>query len=43
MAEELSAQAKIALIGEQLQETLKPDIIEDIIVRQKRSLIIYWG
>ena len=43
MAEELSAQAKIALINEHLQEVLKPEIIEDVIVKQNRPLAIYWG
>ena len=39
----LSAQEKIALIHTQLQEVLRPEIIEDVIVKQNRSLIIYWG
>lgn len=43
MAETMSAEEKIALITENLQEVLKPDIIEDVILRQKRPLIIYWG
>ncbi|MCJ1253548.1 hypothetical protein MMC24_001360 [Lignoscripta atroalba] len=43
MAEALSAQEKIALIHENLQEVLKPEIIEDVIVRQNRPLVIYWG
>ncbi|KAI9756365.1 MAG: hypothetical protein M4579_003869 [Chaenotheca gracillima] len=43
MANNLSPQEKIALINEQLQEVLKPEIIEDVIVRQNRPLVIYWG
>ncbi|KAL8721704.1 MAG: hypothetical protein Q9225_001654 [Loekoesia sp. 1 TL-2023] len=43
MAESLSAQEKIALIQENLQEVLKQDIIEDVIVKQDRPLKIYWG
>lgn len=43
MAESLTAEEKIALINENLQEVLKPEVIEDVIVRQNRSLIIYWG
>lgn len=43
MAETMSAEEKIALITENLQEVLKPDIIEDVILRQQRPLIIYWG
>lgn len=43
MAETLSADQKIALIYENLQEVLKPDIIEDVIRKQNRPLVIYWG
>jgi tyrosyl-tRNA synthetase len=43
MTETMSAQEKIALIKENLQEVLKPEIIEDVIVKQNRPLIIYWG
>ncbi|KAL8659575.1 MAG: hypothetical protein Q9226_000356 [Calogaya cf. arnoldii] len=43
MAESMSAQDKLALIYENLHETLKEEIIEDVIVRQNRSLKIYWG
>lgn len=43
MEESLTADEKIALIHENLQEVLKPEIIEDVIRRQNRPLIIYWG
>ncbi len=43
MAETLSADEKIALIEEQLHEVLKPEIIEDVIKKQNRPLVIYWG
>ena len=43
MADTLSAQEKIALIHENLQEILKPEIIEDVIIKQNRPLVIYWG
>ncbi|KAI9810353.1 MAG: hypothetical protein M1827_006320 [Pycnora praestabilis] len=43
MAESLSAQEKIALIKKNLQEVLKPELIEDVIVKQKRPLKVYWG
>ncbi|KAI9701821.1 MAG: hypothetical protein M1836_001165 [Candelina mexicana] len=43
MADSLSAQEKIALINENLQEVLKPEIIEDVIIKQNRPLKIYWG
>lgn len=43
MAYTLSADQKIALIHENLQEVLKPEIIEDVIRKQDRPLVIYWG
>lgn len=43
MADSLSAQEKITLIKENLQEVLKEDVIEDILVKQNRPLKIYWG
>lgn len=43
MADTLSADQKIALIHENLQEVLKPEIIEDVIKKQDRPLVIYWG
>lgn len=43
MKESLSADQKIALLYENLQEVLKPEIIDDVIRRQNRPLIIYWG
>ncbi|KAI4134243.1 MAG: hypothetical protein LQ347_001695 [Umbilicaria vellea] len=43
MAETLSAHEKLALIYENLQEVLKADIIEDVIIKQNRPLVIYWG
>ena len=43
MAEALSADEKIALINENLQEVLKPEIIEDVIKKQNRPLVVYWG
>jgi len=43
MAKDLSADDKIALIKQNLQEVLKPEIIENVIKKQDRPLIIYWG
>ncbi|KAL8667491.1 MAG: hypothetical protein Q9202_000707 [Teloschistes flavicans] len=43
MANSLSPQEKLALIYENLQEKLKEDLIEDIVLNQQRSLKIYWG
>jgi hypothetical protein len=40
---DLDPQQKIALINENLQEVLRPDIIENAIVKEKRPLVIYWG
>jgi tyrosyl-tRNA synthetase len=40
---ELSAQEKISLIKQGLQEVLKEDIITDVIEKQGRPLKIYWG
>lgn len=40
---DLSPQEKIALIKEQLQEVLREDIIEYVVIKQNRPLIIYWG
>lgn len=40
---DLDPQQKIALINENLQEVLRPDIIENVIVKEKRPLVIYWG
>ncbi|MCJ1399398.1 hypothetical protein MMC11_002600 [Xylographa trunciseda] len=43
MAQSLDVQQKLSLINANLQEVLKPEIIEDVLVRQNRPLIIYWG
>ncbi|EEP76194.1 tyrosyl-tRNA synthetase [Uncinocarpus reesii 1704] len=43
MALDLSPQEKLDLIKLNLQEVLKPEILEDVIVRQNRPLTIYWG
>ncbi|EEH47605.2 tyrosine-tRNA ligase [Paracoccidioides brasiliensis Pb18] len=43
MTTELTPQEKIALIYQNLQEVLKPEIIEDVIVRQNRPLKVYFG
>ena len=40
---DLDPQQKIALINENLQEVLRPDIIENAIVKEDRPLAIYWG
>ena len=43
MTESLSSQEKLALITENLQEVLRRDILEDVIVKQNRPLVVYWG
>ncbi|KAL9100783.1 MAG: hypothetical protein Q9163_003879 [Psora crenata] len=43
MAEDMDPQQKLSLIHENLQEVLKPEIIEDIVLRQNRALKVYWG
>lgn len=40
---DLDPQEKIALINANLQEVLRPDIIENAIVKENRPLVIYWG
>lgn len=40
---DLTAQEKIALIKDQLQEVLHEDIIENVILKEQRPLVIYWG
>lgn len=43
MGSELTPQEKIKLITQNLQEVLKPEILEDVIVKQNRPLKIYLG
>jgi tyrosyl-tRNA synthetase len=43
MATALTPQQKLALIKENLQEVLKEEILEDVIIKQNRPLVIYWG
>lgn len=43
MADHLSPEQKLALVVENLQEVLKVEIIQDIILKEKRPLKIYWG
>jgi tyrosyl-tRNA synthetase len=39
----LSAQEKISLIKQGLQEVLKENILTDVIEKESRPLKIYWG
>lgn len=40
---ELTPEEKFALIKSNLQEVLHEEILEDIVLKQKRPLILYWG
>lgn len=40
---DLSPEGQIKLIESYLQEVIKPEIIRDVILNQKRPLKIYWG
>lgn len=40
---ELSPEEKLALVKDQLQEVLREDILEDVMIKQNRPLVIYWG
>ncbi|KAI5303062.1 Tyrosine--tRNA ligase cytoplasmic [Ascosphaera pollenicola] len=39
----LTPQEKLSLITSQLQEVLKPEVLEDIVIKQDRPLCIYFG
>ncbi|KAG9237602.1 tRNA synthetases class I-domain-containing protein [Amylocarpus encephaloides] len=43
MASEISPQESITLIKANLAEVLNPEIIDDVILTQKRPLKVYWG
>lgn len=43
MDEPTTYEGKIALIKENLQEVLNEEIIEEVMVKQNRPLVIYWG
>ncbi|EKG17625.1 Aminoacyl-tRNA synthetase class Ib [Macrophomina phaseolina MS6] len=43
MADTMSADTKLALINENLQEVLNPEIMEEVVKKGERPLKIYWG
>jgi tyrosyl-tRNA synthetase len=43
MASKLSPEESIALIKANLAEVLNPEIIDDVILKEKRPLKVYWG
>lgn len=43
MAQQLSREERLKLIHQNLQEVLKPEIIERVILNEDRPLKIYWG
>ncbi|RMD42811.1 hypothetical protein DV735_g2323, partial [Chaetothyriales sp. CBS 134920] len=42
-SKELTPEEKLALIKDQLAEVMRLDIIEKIVLEEKRPLVIYWG
>ena len=42
-AKELTPEEKLALIKQNLDEVMKPEIIEQIVLKEQRPLVIYWG
>jgi len=42
-AKDMSSETKMKLIMSNLQETLNPEIMEEIITKGERPLTIYWG
>ena len=43
MAEQSSREERLKLIHQNLQEVLRPDIIEHVVLTEDRPLKIYWG
>ncbi|CAD6589188.1 MAG: hypothetical protein ASARMPRED_003956 [Alectoria sarmentosa] len=43
MAEHLSREQRLKLIHQNLQEVLKPEIIEHVVLKEDRPMKIYWG
>jgi tyrosyl-tRNA synthetase len=43
MASALSPEESIALIKSNLAEVLNPEIIDNVILKEKRPLKVYWG
>lgn len=43
MTEQLSREQRLKLIHQNLQEVLKPEIIEHVVLKEDRPLKIYWG
>ena len=42
-ASALSPQERLAIVTDQLQETLNMEILEDVLVKQNRTPVVYWG
>ncbi|EXJ95242.1 tyrosyl-tRNA synthetase [Capronia coronata CBS 617.96] len=40
---ELTPEEKLSLITDQLQEVLHKDILENVVLKEQRPLVIYWG
>ena len=43
MATPTDPKEKIALITKNLQEVLNPELLEDVVVKEGRPLVVYWG
>lgn len=42
-AARMSPQERLAIVTDQLQETLNMEILEDVLVKQNRTPVVYWG
>lgn len=40
---DLSPEEKLSLVTDQLQEVLHKDVLENVILKEQRPLVIYWG
>jgi tyrosyl-tRNA synthetase len=40
---DLTPQERFEKITKNLQEVLNPEIIEEIVVKQNKPLVVYWG
>jgi len=43
MGSQLSPEERVALIKKNLQEILQPELIDEIVIKQQRELVMYWG
>lgn len=43
MAETMTPQERLEIIRSNLQEVNTPEMLEDIVIKQGRAPVIYWG